>query len=172
MEQYIYTSKHLDALKKYGFMKILFLLLGCLVMLLQSIAWIIVWLKNIHISTTNMVFVTITLTFSFFFVASQLFFGIRNKRIIKTIKQEGSVTIARMKSKILKTSTLSSGIVLFARIIAILFVILLGILTVSFIQNYLEWGKIILKMPLLMFMAVGFLNWSAELRFQTMVEKV
>lgn len=171
MEQFVYTSVHIPALKKYGFMKILFLLLGCLVLLLQSIAWLVVWNKDIDISTSNMVFVTITLVFTLFFVASQAFFAIRNKKIINTINENGFFKTFRIKLKFSNKASIGGGLVVFCRILAVLFVILLGILIVSFIQNYLNWGKVILKMPFMVFCAVGFLNLSAELRFQTLVEQ-
>ncbi|MBQ8522582.1 MAG: hypothetical protein IJ458_02820 [Clostridia bacterium] len=170
MERYIYTKDHLPALKKYGIMKIMFLLLGCLVLLLQSIAWLVVWFKDIEISVTNMVFVGITLVFTLFFVASQTFWAIRNRKIMDTIKRDGSFATMRLKMKFSNKASWGGGLVVLCRIIAILFVILLGILIVSFIQNYLNWGKIILKMPFMVYCAVGFLNASAELRYQTMVE--
>jgi hypothetical protein len=171
MEKYVYTTVHLPALKKYGVMKICFLILGCLVLLLQSIAWLVVWNKGIDISVTNMVFVGITLTGTLFFVASQVFFGTRNRKIMAIIKRDGLFNTTRMKLKFSNKASLGGALVVFCRIISVLFVILLGILIVSFIQNYLNWGKIILKMPFMVFCAVGFLNVSAELRFQTLVEE-
>lgn len=172
MKEYIYTSAHIETLKKYSFMKMLFLLLGCLVMLLQSLAWLVVWFKDIDISTSSMVFVTITLICSLYFIASQFFFAIRNRKIIKTIKREGKFITRRIRFKFSDKSSWAGGMVILARIIAILFVVLLGILTISFLQNYINWGKVILKMPFMMFCAVGFLNLSAELRYQTMIEKI
>lgn len=171
MEKYIYTFKHLPALKKYGFMKVLFLLLGCLVLLLQSIAWLVVWNKNISIDITNMVFVTITLVFTIFFVLSQVFFALRNKKIIQIIEQKGSFESFRFKLRFSNKASFGGALVVLCRIIAILFIILLSILVVSFIQNYLNWGKIILKMPFMVLCVVGFLNLSAELRFQEMAER-
>ena len=171
MEKYVYTEVHLPALKKYSVIKILFLILGCLVLLLQSITWLVVWNKGIDISVTNMVFVGITLVSSLYFVASQVFFAIRNRKIMSTIRREGSFNTKRVKLKFSNKTSFGGALVVFCRIIAILFVILLGILIVSFIQNYLNWGKIILKMPFMVFCAVGFLNLSAELRYQTMVEE-
>lgn len=172
MEKYVYTDKHLPAFKKYGMMKILFLLLGCLVLLLQSIAWLVVWNKDIDVNVTNMVFVAITLIFSLYFVASQVFFAIRNRKIMCIIRNNGKFTTKRIKLKFSNKASLGGALIVFARIIALLFVILLGILIVSFIQNYLNWGKIILKMPLMVLCAVQFLNLSAELRFQTVIEEL
>jgi len=171
MEKFVYSPVHLPALKKYGVLKILFALLGCFVLLLQSLAWLIVWNKNIEVDVTNMVFVGITLIASLFFVMSQVFFSIRNRKMIETIMAKGSFETTRTKMKFANKASIGGGLVVFARIMAVLFVILLGILIVSFIQNYLNWGKIILKMPFMVFCAVGFLNLSAELRFQKIVEK-
>ena len=172
MKEFVYTSAHINALKKYGVMKVLFLLLGCLVLLLQSIAWLIVWLKDIEISTSSMVFVTITLVATLYFIASQCFFAIRNIKIIRTINTNGEFRTRRIKFKFSNISSWAGGMVIVTRVIAIIFVILMAILTVNFLQNYLNWGKVILKVPFMMFCTVGFLNLSAELRFQTMVEKI
>lgn len=171
MENFVYSRVHLDVLKKNGVRKVLFLLLGCLVLLLQSIAWLIVRDKDIDVKVSDMVFVGITLVATLFFVCSQLFFGIRNRKIINTIKSGQNFTTKRMKFRFSDKFSWGGGLVVLTRIIALLFVVLLGILIVSFIQNYLNWGKIILKMPLMVFCAVGFLNLSAELRFQGLVEK-
>ncbi len=172
MKNFVYNKEHLPALKQYNVMKILFLLLGCLVLLLQSIAWLVVWNKDIDINITNMVFVTITLVFALFFVASQVYFAIRNKKIIKSIETQGTFATKRVKIKFSDKTSFGGALVILCRILAVLFVLLLGILIVSFIQNYLNWGKVILKMPFMVFCAVGFLNTSAELRFQAMTEKV
>ncbi len=171
MEKFVYTHIHLPALKKYGTMKILFALLGCLVLLLQSIAWLVVWSRDMEIDTTNMVFVTITLVFSLFFVMGQVFFSVRNRKIMQTIQKDGACATFRTKLRFSNKASWAGGLVLFCRILAVLFVILLGILIVSFIQQYLNWGKIILKMPFMVLIAVGFLNTSAEFRFHSMVEK-
>ena len=124
-----------------------------------------------EIDTTNMVFVTITLIFSLFFIAGQVFFSVRNRKIINAVKRDGKFETVRSKLRFSDKASFAGGLVLFCRILAVLFVILLGILVVSFIQQYLNWGKIILKMPFMVLCAVGFLNTSAELRFQTMVDK-
>jgi hypothetical protein len=171
MERFIYTPAHLPALKKYGTMKILFALLGSLVLLLQSIAWLVVWTKDIKVDTISLAFVTITLIGSLFFVMGQVFFAIRNRKIISSVKTNGTFEITKIKFRYSNKSSFSGALVLFCRFLAILFVILLGILIVNFIQQYLNWGKIILKMPFMVLCAVGFLNTSAELKFQTMVEK-
>jgi len=124
------------------------------------------------VSTSSMLFVGITLVASLYFVASQCFFAIRNKKVIKTIKEKGQFVTKRVNLKFSDKSSWAGAFVVFFRIIAILFVFLLGALIVSFVQNYLNWGKIILKMPFMVFCAVGFLNLSAEIRYQTMLEKV
>ena len=171
IENYEYTSDQIGELKKYRVMKVLFLLLGCLVLLLQSISWLVVWMKDIPVSTTSMVFVTITLVATFFFITSQWFFLIRNKKIRKTVKEEGRYVGQRLKLRFSNKSSWAGAFVVFFRIIAVVFVLLLGILIVSFIQNYLNWGKVILKMPLMVLLAVQFLSLSAEIRYQTMLEK-
>lgn len=171
MEQFVYSSIHLPALKKYGITKILFTLLGCLVLLLQSITWLIVWLKGVDVSTSDLVFVTITLVSALFFTGSQIFFAIRNKNIRETIKYQGSFQTFRPKLKFSNKASIGGGLVVFCRIIAVVFVILLGVLMANFILDYLNWGKVILKTPIMVLIAVWFLNTSAELRFQTMIEK-
>lgn len=170
MEKYIYTKEHIPTLKKYCTAKIVFLLLGCLVLLLQSISWLVVWLKDIDISISSMVFVGITLVFALSFVGSQFFFAVRTKNIIKLINSEGKFITMRIRRGFSDKTSWGGALTVLARVIAVLFVIFLGILIVSFVQNYLNWGKIILKMPLMVFCAVWFLNMSAELRFQSMIE--
>ena len=172
MEYYTYTHEHLKALKKYGMMKMLFLFLSCLVVLLQSISWLIVWWKDFEVSTSSMVFVTITLVASILFMFSQVFFMIRNRKIMNTIELEGKYESVRLKVKFSNKASWAGALVFLVRILALLFVVLLGILIVNFVQDYLNWGKIILKVPFMVFLAVGFLNTSAELKFQTIVEKM
>lgn len=170
MESFVYTSAHNEVLKKYSVMKFLFLLLGCLVLLLQSIAWLIVWVKGMEVTASDMIFVGITLVVSFLFIGSQLFFIVRNNKIIKTVKRDGQFVTRRTKIKFSNKSSLGGAIAVFYRIISLLFVIFLGILIVSFIQNYLNWGKIILKMPIMVFLAISFLHTSADLKYQAMIE--
>lgn len=171
MEQFVYTKKHLDALKIYKAMKITFMLLTCLVLLLQSIAWIIVWVRDMAVSVSDMWFVGITLICSLYFLGSQIFFMIHNRKITKAVKFQGEFKTMRLKLRFSNKSSWAGGLVVFCRIIAIVFVVLLAALIGSFVQNYLNWGKVILKMPLMVLLAVGFLNISAELRYQTMIEK-
>jgi hypothetical protein len=172
MEHYTYTYGHLNALKKYRQMKILFLTLSCLVVLLQSISWLVVWCKDIEISTSNMVFVTITLIASILFMFSQVFFLFRNKKIMREIEIEGKFETVRLGLRFSNKASWAGAFVFLIKILALLFVVLLGLLIVNFVQDYLNWGKIILKVPFMVFLAVGFLNTSAELKFQTMIEKV
>ena len=171
IENYEYTSEQMDELKKYRVMKVLFLLLGCLVLLLQSISWLVVWIRDMPVDFTNKVFVTITLIGTFSFVISQSFLLVRNKNIRNIIEREGKYDGTRLKLRFSNKSSWGGAFAIFFRIIAIVFLILLGILIVSFIQNYLNWGKIILKTPLMVLMAVQFLNLSAEIRYQIMLEK-
>ena len=172
MQQYIYSSKHLPALKKYGIMKMLFLFLGCLILLLQSITWLIVWVRDMYISTTDMVFVGLTLASAFYFIVSQSYFLVRNNRIMKTIKKDGSFTSMRVKLRFSNKHSWAGGFVVFCRFLVVLFVILLGIMIVNFVQDYLNWGKVILKMPFMVFCAISILNLSAEMRYQTILENI
>lgn len=171
MQDFVYTSAHLDALKKYKFSKMLFLLLGCLVLLLQSMAWIIVWYKDIAVNTTNKVFVTITLVVSFLFIFSQCFFVVHTKKIIKNIKLNGTFVTKRPRLIPASKPNLINAMAVFARILAIVLVILLGVFIVSFIENYLNWGKVILKMPIIVLIAIAFLNYSLELRYDRILDK-
>ena len=171
MEQFIYTSKHMGALKKYNFMKTLFVLLGCLVVLLQSIAWLVVWMRDMATSTSDMFFVGITLISALYFTMSQVFFLARNNKIIKIVSSGNQFITSRVKMKFSNKSSFAGALVVLCKILAVLFVILLGIVIVSFVQNYVNWGKVILKMPFMVFCAIGFLNLSAELSYQKMLEK-
>lgn len=172
MKLYTYTRAHVKALDRYRTIKLLFLLLGCLTLLLQSICWLIVWNKGISVSTTDMVFVTITLIAAFLFVLSQLFFAVRNNKIIKEIDQTGECRYPRYGESFFRKRTIASGLALFMRIISVVFLILLGILIINFIRDYLNWGKVILKLPLMMLIVVEVVNISAEIRHQTMLTKV
>lgn len=172
MKQYVYTSAHSTTLNKYRTIKILFLVLGCLVLLLQSICWLIVWGKNMPVSTSDMVFVTITLVASFLFILAQLFFAVRNNQIIRAVRENGECQNVRLGAKFFRQRTFAHGLVILSRIISIVFVLLLGILIVNFIQDYLNWGKVILKLPLMVLLVVEVLNMTAEIRYQTMLEEV
>lgn len=172
MEKFIYTFKHLPTLKKNGVRKILFLLLGCLVLLLQSISWLVVWNKDIDIKVSDMVFVGITLISTFFFIMSEVFFAIRNVKVMNIIKRDQQFSTFRLKLRFSNKTSWGGALIFFSRFLAILFILLFGIMIVSFIQNYLNWGKIILKMPFMALCAVGFLNCSSELRFQSVVEQI
>ena len=172
MRQYVYTRAHAKTLDKYRTIKVLFLVLGCMVLLLQSICWLIVWSKDMSVSTSDMVFVTITLVASFLFVLSQLFFAMRNNKIIKAINQFGECMTPRYGESFFRKRTIAKGLALFMRIISVVFVLLLGILMVNFVMDYLNWGKVILKLPLMVLIVVEVLNVSAEIKYQTMLTKV
>ena len=133
--------------------------------------FLIVWYKDIDVNTTNKVFVTVTLICSFMFVISQCFFIVHTKKIVKNIKLNGHFAAKRPRIISASKPTLASAMVVFARIISIVIIILLGVLIASFIENYLNWGKIILKMPIMVFIAIGFLNFSAELRYDKVLDK-
>ena len=172
MTKFEYKSAHLKILNKYSTAKLLSLLLGCLTLLLQSIAWLLVWFNDKPVTTSDMVFVTITIVGALSFICAQFFYYMRNKRIIKAVKQHGSAQAIRSKLRYSDKGSWAGGLVVFYRVLGILFVILLGILVVSFIQNYLNWGKIILKMPFMVYCTVGFLNSSVDFRFNIEAEKI
>ena len=171
MEQFVYTKKHLEALKTYKITKITIMFLTCLVVLLQSISWLVVWLRDMPVRTSDMWFVGITLVCALYFLFSQVYFIIHNRKITRAVKTQGQFKTMRVKLKFSNKASWAGGFVVLCRIIAIVFIVLLVALIVSFIQNYLNWGKIILKMPLMVLLAVACLNTSAELRYQTMIEK-
>jgi len=172
MEDFVYTSVHLKTLKKYAFFKLLFMLLGCLVLLLQSLTWLVVWVKDKPATTTDMVFVAVTIVGSFMFIATQFFFFNRNRNMINIIRQHGSLTIRRTKLRFSNKHSWAGGLVVFYRILTLVFIILLGIGVYSFIKNYVNWGKVILKMPFMIYCAVTALNRSSDLRFQVNIEKL
>ena len=172
MTKFEYKSAHLKVLKKFGTAKIMFLLLGCLTLLLQSIAWLVVWYNDKPISTSDMVFVAITIIAALLFICTQFFYYRRNSKIMAAVKQYGSIDVPRSKARYSDKGSWAGGLVVLYRVFAVLFVILLGILVVSFIQNYLNWGKVILKMPFMVYCAVGFLNSSADFRFNIESEKI
>ncbi len=172
MTKFEYKSAHLKILKKFGVAKLLFLMLGCLTLLLQSIAWLVVWYNDKPTTTSDMVFVAITIIASLLFIAAQFFYYKRNSKIMAAVKQYGSIDVARPRARYSDKTSWTAGLAVFYRVIAVLFVILLGILTVSFIQNYVNWGKVILKMPFMVYCAVAFLSTSAEFRFNIESEKI
>jgi len=171
MEDFVYTSVHIKTLKKYGSSKLLFLLLGCLVLLLQSLAWILVWVRDMPSTTTDKVFVAVTILGSFMFISTQMFFFNRNRNMINIIKQQGSLIMKRTRIRFSNKNSLGGGIVVFYKVLAVIITVLLGISIVAFIQNYVNWGKIILKMPFIVYCAVGALNRTADIRFQIAIEK-
>lgn len=172
MEQFVYTKNHINAVKKYKTMRVLFLALGCFVLALQSIAWLVVWLKNMPIKISDMWFVGITLIYSLYFVISQIFLIIHSRRILERIKKEGSYTTLRIKIRLSDKTTFGGTLTIFAKVLFVIFIILLAIVVTNFISDIVNWGKIILKMPLLVLCAVEFLNLSAELNYQAMLEKL
>lgn len=171
MENYLYTSNHIGILKKYRSFKVIFLLLGCLVLLLQSISWLVVWNRDMAVSTSDKVFVTFTLMGAFSFIISQAYFIARNNKIMKIVKSGDNFQTRRITIKFSNKSSIGGAFVVFCRIIALVLVMLMGVMIASFVQNYLNWGKIILKMPFMVLIVVQILNLSAELKYQTMVEK-
>lgn len=172
MREYCYNSKHLNLLNKYSRVKLLFIFMFCLVILLQAITWLLVWGKDIAISTSDMIFVGVTLVGALSLVFSQMVMYRMNANIIKNVKSNGEFKASVSKVRFSNKSSWAWGYVVLTRILCLVFIILLGITVFNFIQNYVNWGKIILKMPLTLFLAVGFLNLSAILRFQINLEKL
>ena len=160
MKDYTYNSNHLNLLKKYGTIKLMFILMFCLVLLLQSMTWLIVWSKDVDIIKSDMVFVVITLIGSLAMMATQMIQYRINFNIIKNVQSEGSFTTRAFKTNFSNKSSWAWGYVLLTRILCVLFIILLGIVVYNFVQNYVNWGEIILKAPMMLFIAIGFLNLS------------
>ena len=172
MEEFVYTKNHLDAVKKYRTTRMLFLLLGCFVLALQSIAWLVVWLKDIPVKISDMWFVGITLVYSLYFVASQAFLMSYTKKIMKTINNEGSFTTRRVKLRFSDKSTLAGAFVVFCKVLAVIFVVILGVMLYNFISNFVAWGKVVLKTPMVVLCSIEFLNMSSETSYQKMLEKL
>lgn len=172
MEQFVYTKNHIDAIKKYKTMRVLFLALGCFVLALQSITWLVVWLRDVPVKISDMWFVGITLVYSLYFVASQIFFIVHSRRIMAIVAKDGSYTTRRVKLRFSDKSTIGGAIAVFCKILAVIFVFVLGVMIFNFITDFVNWGKVILKTPLVVLCAIEFLNLSAEISYQAMLEKV
>lgn len=171
VEEYTYNAGHLNLLKKSGVLKLIFSFIFCLIIILQALAWLIVWSKDMSFTTTDTVFVAITILGCLAMLVSQIYFYRHNQTITEHVKIEGSYTTKRLKFKFSQKSSWSWGYLVLTNIITIVFVILLGIMVVNFIQNYVNWGRIILKMPLMLFLAVASLQVSANLRYESLLEK-
>ena len=171
MEQFVYTKKHLDALKKYRVMKIMFLVLGCFVLALQSITWLTVWIKNVPVKVSDMWFVGITLVYSLYFVASQIFYIIHGRRIVNAVKKQGSFTTMRIKLRFSDKSTVAGAFAVFCKVLAVIFIFVLGVMIYNFVTDFVTWGKIVSKTPLIVLCAVKFLSLSEEISYQSIFEK-
>ena len=172
MEQFVYTKNHLDALKKYKTMKVLFLALGCFVLALQSIIWLVVWVKDMPVKVSDMWFVGITLVNALQFVTSQIFFIIHTRHIKIALNKQGTFTTRRVKLRFSDKSTFGGAVVVFSKILAVIFAFILGVMIFNFITDFVTWGKVILKTPLLVLCAIQMLHLSAEVNYQSMLEKV
>ena len=171
MEDYIYKASHFKILRKYGLMKLLFLLLGCLVLLFQSMSWLIVWYRDMSSSLSDKIFVAITLGATFTFMVSQMYFYTRTNKIMRAIREEGSYTLKRFKLKFSKKTSFAGALAVLCRIITVVFIVLLGIMVVNFIKDYVNWGKVILKMPFMFYCAISMLSVSSEFRYQALLDK-
>lgn len=172
MEQFVYTKKHLDALKKYKTTKVLFLALGCFILALQSIIWLVVWVRDMPVKVSDMWFVGITLVYSLQFVSTQIFYIIHTRRIMSTVKKQESFTTRRLKLRFSDKSTFAGAIIVFSKVLVVVFTFILGVMIFNFITDFVTWGKVILKTPIVILCAIEFLDLSAEVNYQAMLEKV
>ena len=83
-----------------------------------------------------------------------------------SLDKNGSFTVKKYTVPYANKNSWAWGYVLLSRIIAVVCVILLGIMLVTFFQNYLNCGRIILKMPLMLYISMAFINLSGVLRFE------
>ncbi len=173
MKSVTYDKKHLSTLKEYCVIKLMFTFLISLVLLLQSAIWLIVWHRNKSFSISDMVVVAITLGCCISMIISQMTYYRYNRNIVKQINEEGKFEIRRdINFRFNAKSGLSWGILLLFRIFTITIAILTGILVVEFVQDYLNWGEVILKMPILLLLLIAFMNTSASLRLRCAIDKI
>ena len=88
------------------------------------------------------------------------------------VAKDGSYTTRRVKLRFSDKSTIGGAIAVFCKILAVIFVFVLGAMIFNFITDFVNWGKVILKTPLVVLCAIEFLNLSAEISYQAMLEKV
>ena len=168
-----YDKKHMSTLKEYCVIKLMFVFLISLVLLLQSAIWLIVWHRNKSFSISDMVVVGITICSCITMLISQMVYYRYNKQIVNQIDEEGKFEVRRdLNYRFNAKSSWSWGVLLLFRIFTIVIAILTGILVVEFVQDYLNWGKVILKMPILILLLIAFMNTSASLRLRSSIDKI
>lgn len=169
MKEFHYDARHLKLLYKYRTTRTLFMTLFCFVILFQSVSWLVVWMSDGEVSTMDMWFVGVTLAFSLIQFICHTWLYSYNNRIISQIEQVGSAEGFVSKLSVNEKSTFSNMLMILCRIICVLFAVFVGICIFSFIDNFMNWGKILLKIPALVMLLVAFLNLSGVLRFNQLL---
>lgn len=169
MKSFCYNTSHLTLLHKYKTTRILFMTLFCFVILLQSISWLIVWMDGAVASTMDMVFVGVTLIISFIQFIVHAWLYAYNNRIIKEVKTNGSAVGLMSAIKFNDKTSFGNGLIVFCRILTVVFTVFVGIAMFNFVENFLNWGKVLLKIPALVMLVVMSLNLSGMLRFNKLV---
>ena len=66
---------------------------------------------------------------------------------------------------------MAGAFAVFCKVLAVIFIFVLGVMIYNFVTDFVTWGKIVLKTPLIVLCAVEFLSLSAEISYQSMLEK-
>lgn len=169
MKEFQYNRSHLNLLYKYRTTRLLFMTLFCFVILFQSVAWLIVWMNEIEASVMDMTFVGVTLGLSLFEFISHAWLYTYNNRVIAEIEQNGTATGYVSRLTVNEKSTFANILLVLCRIITVVFTIFVGICIFNFVENFVNWGKILLKIPALVMVVVAFLNLSGILRFNQLL---
>lgn len=169
MKEFQYNRSHLDLLHKYRITRLLFMTLFCFVIIFQSVSWLVVWMGDIEVSVTDMVFVGVTLGLSLVEFICHAWLYAYNNRVIAEVEQNGSATGYVSRLAVNESSTLANALLVFCRVITVLFTIFVGICIFNFVDNVLNWGRILLKIPALVLVVVGFLNLSGTLRYNKLL---
>lgn len=168
MKSFKYDSRHLKLMYKYRTMRILFMTLFCFVILFQSVAWLMVWMGDEPISTMDMIFVGATLLLSLTEFICHAWLYYYNNRLIASVEQtglaEGFVSVISANE-----SALSRILLGFCRLLVIVFAVFVGICVFSFVDNIINWGEILLKIPALVMLLVAFLNLSGIIRYNQLL---
>lgn len=169
MKSFCYNTSHLTLLYKYRTTRILFMTLFCFVILLQSVSWLIVWMNGTVASVMDMVFVGVTLIVSLIQFISHSWLYAYNNRIIREVETNGSAVGLMSAINFNDKTSFGNGLIVFCRILTVVFAIFVGIAMFNFVQDFLNWGKVMLKIPALVMLVVISLNLSGMLRFNKLV---
>ena len=91
---------------------------------------------------------------------------------MSAINKEGSFTTRRVKLRFSDKSTFAGAFTVFCKILAVIFVFILAAMLYNFVIDFVSWGKVILKTPIVVLCAIEFLNMSSEISYQAMIEKI